>query len=162
MTRLTILVLWALAALPTVAQEPIIDHQPVTCSLPGKPPRICALVADDGEVKRVDVFFRSTLREAYYRSALEWDGVRYCATLPIPGKKTAALDYHLRAIDDQAGSKRTIDFELRIDAACEFPVFDDDPERAARLVFFATTAKQGRKLRDFEVAGVRFVPIGRR
>ncbi len=153
------------AAGPTAADKPIIDHQPVVCSVPEAHPRICALVADDGAVKKVDVFFRARGQAAFYRSRMDFDAINYCATLPIPSKSTSIVEYYVRAIDDEALIERTIDFKMAVDpdSSCEFPVVDQDPERASRLVVYATIPKQGKKIKGFERAGIaRFVPVKKR
>ncbi len=147
---------------PLLADKPVIDHQPVVCSLPGKHPRICALVADDGAVKKVDVFFRASGQKAFYRSELAWDAIRYCATLPVPQRSTPVVEYYIRAIDDQALIERTIDFRIVVDPnrSCEYPVIDEDPERISRLVVHATVPRQGKKIRGFERRGIaRFIPV---
>ncbi len=152
-------------ALPLFADKPVIDHQPVVCSLPEKHPRICALVADDGAVRKVDVFFRAEGQTAFYRSEMVWDGIRYCATLPVPLKSISIVEYYVRAIDDEVLIERTIDFRMAVDPnrSCEYPVIDQDPERTSRLVVHATVAKQGRKIRGFERTGIaRFVPVKKR
>lgn len=155
----------AICALPALAEKPVIDHQPVVCSLPEAHPRICALAADDGAVRRVDVFFRAQGQKAFYRSKMEWDAIRYCATLPVPQRSVKVVDYYIRAIDDEVQLERTIDFQISVDpnTSCEYPVIDQDPERTSRLVVYATVAKQGKKIRGFERDGIaRFVPVKKR
>lgn len=147
------------------ADKPFIEHQPIVCSLAEKHPRVCALVADDGAVKKVDVFFRAAGQTAFYRSEMIFDAIRYCATLPVPKKSVSIVEYYIRAIDDEALIERTIDFRIDVDPAksCEYPVIDDDPERTSQLVVHATVVKQGKKLRAFDKRGVlRFVPVGKR
>lgn len=165
MRRLTAALVLAGCAVPLSADKPLIDHQPVVCSLPGKHPRICALVADDGAVKKVDVFFRAAGQKAFYRSEMVWDAIRYCATLPVPARSTSTVEYYIRAIDNQALIERTIDFRMTSDpgASCEYPVIDDDPERTSRLVVYATIPRQGKKIRGFERTGIaRFIPVRKR
>ena len=60
----------AVTAVSAVNDEPLIDHQPVECTVPEKNARICAYVLDDGEVKRVRVYFRSQNQDAYYWSEI--------------------------------------------------------------------------------------------
>jgi hypothetical protein len=44
------------------------------------------------------------------------------------------------------------------DGVCEFPPVERDPARAASIVVFASSPKQGKKLPDgFATAGVSFV-----
>ncbi len=148
-----------------MADEPIIDHQPVSCSLPGKNPRVCALIADDGAVKKAEVYFRAIGQKSFYRIPMTFDAVRYCATLPVPKKSVTAVQYYVRVIDDEALVERTIDHRIALDAGstCEFPVIDEDPERVSRIVVHATEPKQGKKIRSFEPRSVaRFVPFPKR
>jgi hypothetical protein len=147
------------------ADKPFIDHQPVVCSPPGKNSRICAVVADDGVVKRVEVFFRAVGQKAFYRSEMSWDAIRYCATLPLPHKSVRAIEYYVWVIDDEVLIERTPDQRISVDPgrSCEYPVIDDDPERISRLVVYATTPKQGKKIRSFKPTGiVRFVAAKKR
>ena len=163
--RHTLALVLVACTLPLFADKPVIDHQPVVCSVPAAHPRVCALVADDGAVKKVDVFFRAQGQEAFYRSRMDFDAINYCASLPIPSESTRIVEYYVRAIDDEVLIERTIDFKMEVDpdASCEYPVIDRDPERTSRLVVYATIPKQGKKIKGFERASVaRFVPVKKR
>ncbi len=153
-----------LAALPAFAVDPVIDHQPVPCSLPGEHPRICATIADDGEVKRARVYFRPAGEAAYYFSEMALDFRDFCATLPIPDDSTRVVEYHVWTVDDDLGTKRTTDQPMTVDPeqSCPSPVIDQDPERTANLVVFATTREQGKKLEGFRAEGVDFRRIEKR
>ena len=152
------------AALPASAADPIIDHQPQPCSLPGEHPRICATIADDGVVKRARVYFRAVGRAAFYYAEMELDFREFCATLPIPEAATRGVEYHVWAVDDELATKRTTDVRMTVDpgGSCPSPVIDRDPERTSRLVVFATTRDQGKKLADFDGRGVDFRPVEKR
>jgi hypothetical protein len=143
-------------------EEPIVDHQPVVCSLPGKNARICAYVADDGEVKRTRAYFRPAGKELFYWTEMTFDGIQYCATLPIAKSDVKGVDYYIWTIDDNFESTRTRTYTLSVvpEVPCEYPVFDDDPERTANLQVNATSPKQGDTLEDFSDKGVvRYVPV---
>jgi hypothetical protein len=147
------------------ADEPIIDHQPVICSLQERNPRICTYVADDGEVKKVRVYFRAEKQEAFYWSEMSFDGIQYCATIPVAKKSVRAVEYYIWAIDDNFESQRTRTHKTSVAAEtpCEYPVYDEDPARTSNLVVYATSSKQGDSIRDFEKDGiVRFVPVAKR
>lgn len=149
----------------SIADEPLIDHQPVVCSLPEKNARICTYVADDGEVKKTRVYFRAQGQEAYYWSEMVFDGIQYCATLPVAKSKVSKVEYYIWAIDDNFESQRTRTFTMSVspNTACEYPVFDEDPERIANLTVYATSPKQGDTIEDFEKDGVvHFVAARRR
>jgi hypothetical protein len=147
------------------SEEPILDHQPVLCSLPGKNPRVCAYVADDGEVKRTRAYFRAAGKELFYWTEMTFDGIQYCATLPIANGDIKGVDYYIWTIDDSFESKRTRTYTISVvpEVPCEYPVFDDDPERTAHLEVNATSPKQGETLEDFSSKGVvKYVPLTRK
>ena len=144
------------------AEEPTIDHQPVDCSTPEKNTRICAYVLDDGEVKRVRVYFRAEKQEAFYWSDMTFDGIQFCATLPVAKKGVATLEYYVWAVDNDFQSTRTRSnlVSLSPAAPCAFPVIDEEPERIANLVVNATSEKQGTAIQEFEERGItQFVPL---
>jgi len=143
-------------------EEPIVDHQPVVCSLPGKNARICAYVADDGEVKRTRAYFRPAGKELFYWTEMTFDGIQYCATLPIAQSDVKGVDYYIWTIDDNFESTRTRTYTISVvpEVTCEYPVFDDDPERTSNLEVNATSPKQGDTLEDFSDKGVvKYVPV---
>ena len=158
------LVIFAAATIAR-ADEPVIDHQPVECSVPEKNPRICAYVLDDGEVKRVRVYFRAKRQDAYYWSDMTFDGIQFCATLPIAKGNVRGVDYYVWAVDDEFQITRTRPHEISLQqtASCSYPVIDEDPERISQLVVHATSDKQGKKIKEFEEDSVaRFVPVRKR
>jgi hypothetical protein len=143
-------------------EEPTIDHQPVECSTPEKNARICAYVLDDGEVKRVRVYFRAEKQEAFYWSDMAFDGIQFCATLPVAKKSVSTLEYYVWAVDDKFQSTRTRSnlVSLSPTAPCAFPVIDEEPERISNLVVNATSEKQGKAIEEFEERGItQFVPL---
>jgi hypothetical protein len=157
------LLLASLAALfPAPAEEPTIDHQPVECSTPEKNTRICAYVLDDGEVKRVRAYFRAEKQEAFYWSDMAFDGIQFCATLPVAKKNVSTLEYYVWAVDDgfQSVRTRTYPVSLSPTSPCAFPVVDEEPERIGKLVVNATSEKQGTSIEEFEERGIiQFVPL---
>jgi len=136
----------------SLADEPTLDHQPVECTVAEKNPRICAYVLDDGEIKRVRVYFRSDRQDAYYWSKMVFDGIQFCATLPLAKGDVQAIDYYVWTVDDEFQITRTRPYEISLSktASCSYPVIDEDPERIANLVVNATSATQGDKIKDFE------------
>ncbi len=147
------------------AEEPLIDHQPVICSIREKNPRICTFVADDGEIKKVRVYFKAEKQEAFYWSQMSFDGIQYCATLPVPKKSVRGVEYYIWAIDDGFESQRTRTHKINLipESPCEYPVFDDDPVRTSDLAVHATSPKQGNEIKEFEKVGIsHFVPAAKR
>ena len=151
-----------LTASLALGEEPTIDHQPVECSTPERNTRVCAYVLDDGEVKRVRAYFRAEKQEAFYWSDMAFDGIQFCATLPVAKKNVATLEYYIWAVDDEFQSVRTRTYPVSLSptAPCAFPVVDEEPDRIAKLVVNATSEKQGTAIEEFEERGiVQFVPL---
>jgi hypothetical protein len=143
------------------SEEPVIDHQPVECSVPEKNTRICAYVLDDSEVKRVRVYFRAEDQDAFYWSDMAFDGIQFCATLPVAEKKISQIEYYVWAVDDEFQSVRTRNYDVSLSptSPCAYPVVDEDPARTSNLVVHATSRKQGKEIKGFESRGiVEFVP----
>lgn len=150
---------------PLVAEEPTLDHQPVDCSVPEKNARVCSYVLDDGEVKRVRTYFRAEDQEAFYFSEMAFDGIQFCATLPVAKKNVRHIEYYVWAVDDEFQSSRTRNYKISLvpSSPCAYPVVDEDPERIANIVVNATSAKQGTKIKEFEEQGiVQFNPAKKR
>jgi hypothetical protein len=138
------------------AEEPVVDHQPIECSVPEKNTRVCAYVLDDGEVKRVRTYFRAEKQEAFYYSDMAFDGIQFCATLPVVTKNVPRLEYYIWAVDDEFMSSRTRSYSVSFlpTSPCSYPVIDEDPERIQKLVVYATSEKQGKKIEGFEETGI--------
>jgi hypothetical protein len=100
-------------------------------------------------VKRVRVYFRSNRQDAYYWSEMAFDGIQFCATLPVAKGNIRAIDYYVWAVDDEFQITRTRPYEIsmRESSSCSYPVIDEDPTRIASLVVNATSEKQGDKKR---------------
>lgn len=149
---------------PSAADPPLIDHQQVPCSLPGKHPRICATIADDGVIKRAKIYFRAAGQSTFYWSEMHLDFRTFCATLPVPDADVTEVQYYLWAIDDGLEIERTNDLAMTVDpnASCDHPVIDEDPQRTSSLEVHATSHKQGKKLRGFADDGVTFHRVKKR
>ena len=165
MVRTSLIAAVLLLAASLEADEPVVDHQPVVCSIPGKHARICSYVADDGEVKRVRVYFRAENEDAFYYSDMAFDGIQYCATLPVPKGSVKVVEYYVWAVDDEFHAQRTRTYKIFFvpESPCEYPVLDEDPERTSSLVVHATSSKQGDSVEGFEADGIReLVTLGRK
>ena len=150
-----------LPALTPADEAPVVDHQPVLCTLPEKPLSICAEISDDGSVARARVYFRKTGSDYYAFVDMVFTGVSYCATVPAPREKTKAVEYYVQAVDDGYQPTRTSTYQVQVQPPCEFPPLEKDPAKAAAIKVFATHKKQGKKLDGgFVAAGVTFVPAG--
>jgi hypothetical protein len=154
----------AFALLPALAladEPPLVDHQPVLCTVPEKPLSLCAEISDDGSVATARLYFRKAGEDYYAFVDMVFTGVSYCATVPAPREKTKAVEYYVQAVDDGYQPTRTSTHQIQVQSACEFPPLEKDPAKAAAIKVFATHKKQGKKLDGgFVAAGVTFVPAG--
>ena len=159
---LTVPALLVAPAVSAVADElPVVDHQPVLCTVPEKPLYLCAEISDDGSVARARLYFRRAGEDFYAFVDMAFTGVAYCGTLPAPRAKTKAVEYYVQAVDDAYQPARSSTFQIQVQPACEFPAVEKDPAKAAAIRVFATNKKQGRKLDGaFVATGVTFVPAG--
>jgi hypothetical protein len=161
-TELLLLAVLALGAASWADEPPEVDHQPVPCTIPDKPFSICARVSDDNEVAKARVFFRRGGEDYYAFVDMQFDGIKYCATIPAPLEgKMSTVEYYVEAIDNAYQSKRTSTYQIAVQpqGVCEFPPVEKDPARASAITVHATHKKQGKKLDDaFSNAGVTFVP----
>ena len=117
------------------------------------------------EESHPDPVERSDRQDAYYWSEMAFDGIQFCATLPVAKNNVKAIDYYVWAVDDEFQTSRTRPHEIsmRQSSSCSYPVIDEDPERISHLVVNATSAKQGDKIKDFEEQGIsQFIPAKKR
>jgi hypothetical protein len=163
MTRVRAVAL--LLALPVVAaaEPPIVEHQPVPCTIPNKPMSLCASITDDSQVAKARVFFRKTGEKFWYVTDMSFAGMSYCGTVPaLRENRAKSLEYYIQGIDDSYDSQRTSTFVMTVqpEAQCDFPPVEKDPARAAAVTVQATDKKQGKKISDdFAPTGVAFVPV---
>ena len=162
----TALVVVAALGLPLAAaadDPPVVDHQPVPCTLPGKAISLCASVSDDNEVAKARIYFRRAGEDFYNFVDMQFGGTNYCGTLPAPLEgRVLAVEYYIQAVDNAYQPTRTSTFRMNVqtEGACEFPPIEKDTARAASIKVFATHKKQGKKLDEaFSSTGVTFVPI---
>ena len=154
-----------LAALPAAADDPPdVEFQPVPCTVPGQPISLCAGVSDDLEVAKARIYFRATGDEYFSHVDMTFGGIDYCGTLPAPREgKLKSLEYYVQAVDSGYQTKRTSTFQMLVqpEGVCGFPPLQKDPQKAGSIVVHATHKKQGGKLpKQFDPAGVTFVPFG--
>jgi len=142
---------------------PVVEHQPVPCTIPGRVISLCANVSDDGEVAKARIYFRRAGQDFYSFVDMEFGGINYCGTLPAPLEgKVQSIEYYVQAVDKAYQPTRTSTYQLNLqpEGVCEFPPVEKDAQRAAAIRVFATNKKQGKKLDDaFSTTGVTFVPI---
>jgi hypothetical protein len=158
---LAALLLVLAAAAARGGEPPLVEHHPVPCTIPGKPISLCATITDDGQVAKARGYFRPAGEKLYSFVDMTFGGIQFCATLPAPREgKLKSIEYYVQGIDDEYDSKRTSTYQMSVlpDGMCEFPPVERDPSRAASIVVYATSPKQGKKLPDeFATAGVSFV-----
>ena len=158
------LALASLAAPLALADDPpVIEHQPVPCTIAGKAISLCANVTDDGQVAKARIYFRAAGEQYYSFVDMVFLGLKHCGTVPAPREGAVkAIEYYVQAIDDQYQPARlsTYQMNLQPEGVCEFPPLETDRSRAAAITVYATHKKQGKKLSDaFDASGVTFVPI---
>jgi hypothetical protein len=160
-TFLTSLMLLVLASAALADDPPLVEHQPVPCTIPDKPMAICAAISDDAMINLARVYFRQRGERYFSYAEMSFTGLQYCATLPAPREgKLEAIEYYLQAVDDAFQVRRTSTFQMTVQSpeVCGFPPLEKDPEKAASLTVHATHEKQGDKLDgDFVREGVHFV-----
>jgi hypothetical protein len=166
MIRVRVLAVASLLVLPRAAaadDPPAVDHQPVPCTVPGKPMSICASISDDVQVVTARVYFRKAGQDFFYFVDMGFTGLNYCATLPAPREgKIRSIEYYVQAMDNQLQPTRTSTFQLAVqpENICEFPPVEKDAKKAAAIKVFAMNKKQGKKLDDsFVETGVTYVPV---
>lgn len=152
------------AALPALGDDPpLVEHQPLPCSVPDKPIAVCATASDDSQVAKVRAFFRREGQDYYSFVELAFTGLNHCGTLPAPRTgKLRVIEYYVQAVDDQYQPARSSTYRIQIqpEGVCEFPPIETDPQRLGAITVFASHKKQGKKLDDaFSGAGVTFVPV---
>jgi hypothetical protein len=148
------------------AESPTVEHQPLPCTIPGKPVSVCATITDDKQVAKARVYFRPAGEKFYSFVEMAFGGINFCGTLPPPReRKIDSIEYYVQGVDDEYDAQRTSTFQMNVlpEGVCEFPPLEKDPARAAAIVVHATSPKQGKKLHDaFAPAGVSFVPMAGR
>jgi len=169
MRRSCSILVFSLLVLPVAAtadDPPVIEHQPVPCTVSGQAISLCAAVSDDAMVAKARVYFRREGERFYNAVDMVFDGVKYCATLPAPREgRVKVIEYYAQATDDQFQPQRTSTFQMAVrpEGGCEFPPLEKNPQRAAAITVFATNRKQGSKLdAAFQGPGVTFVPFAGR
>ncbi len=157
------LAVWALPLATAADDPPVIEHQPVPCTLPSKAISLCAAVSDDSMVATARIYFRPAGEDFYSFVDMTFGGISYCGTLPAPREgKVKVIEYYLQAVDDQYQPTRTSTFQMNVqpEGMCEFPPIEKDVAKAAAIKVFATNRKQGSKMHDaFVTTGVTFVPV---
>jgi hypothetical protein len=155
-----------LAPLAARADDPpSVEFQPTPCSVPDKPIRLCASVADDNQVGAARIYFRPAGEKYFSFVDMAFGGINYCGTIPAPREgKVKTLEYYVQAMDNAYQAQRTSTYQLAIQAegVCQFPPVETDAARVSSIKVYATSDKQGKKLPDeFSETGVTFVPVKR-
>jgi hypothetical protein len=166
-SRLLLLVMATVApAFARADDPPVIDHQPVPCTVAAKAISLCASISDDRNVSAARLYFRRAGADFYSFVDMTFGGINYCGTLPAPREgKLKVIEYYVQAVDDQFQAQRTSTFQLNVvpEGKCEFEPTEKDAKRAAAIRVFATNKKQGARLDDaFDRTGVTYVPLGAR
>ncbi len=164
--RLCFVAVWLLFASPALCDDPPdVEFQPVPCSLPDRPIKLCGGISDDVQVAKASIYFRKARDKYFSYVEMTFGGLNYCGTLPAPKEgKVKSLEYYIQAVDTAYQATRSSTYQLAIQAegVCQFPPVETDPARASAITVYATHKKQGKKLpKDFVDTGVTFVPVAR-
>ncbi len=144
-----VLLLPAQPVSPGSGQPPTIELDTGPCARPATRPWICARIFDDGTITKVRALFRARGSEPFYWTEMRFEGSRYCASLPLPSKKTRAIDFYVEAVDDEYELSRSRDQQLEIDAGCKV---EPAPEPEGPACVGTTTAHQPDKPAGFEAS----------
>jgi Flp pilus assembly protein TadD len=112
-----------------------IEHQPLTCAIPGRTPLLEARVVGTAAPASVRVRF-SSLGSAYqYSVRMKADGDRWVTRLPKPKAGLASFSYTIDATDNAAASARTDEITVPVKAsAADCPGASAPPVHEALLV----------------------------
>ncbi len=98
---------------------PEIGHAPFECISRGTYPRVEASVASAHVVARTRVYFRAHLeRDWYFVDMKASDAGRFITYLPKPLPDTQRIDYYVYALDSEAQTTQTREFEPAVSTYC--------------------------------------------
>ena len=161
---IAVLLLALLPGLASADDPPVIEHQPVPCTVAAKTISLCAAISDDQNVSAARLYFRRAGEEFYSFVDMIFGGLNYCGTLPAPREgKLKVIEYYVQAVDDAFQTQRTSTFQLQVlsEGQCEFPPLEKDQKRAAAIKVFGTNKKQAPRLDEaFDRTGVTYIPLG--
>jgi hypothetical protein len=105
-------------AVPARAAGPALDHQPVSCLVAEKYPRLTACVLAPDDVARARVFFRPEGSTAWYHVLMEREAAAACfsGVLPKPKRQLVGrhVEYYVEAADRGFDTSRTAQHAARV------------------------------------------------
>jgi hypothetical protein len=118
MHRISIGLALLVAAIPSLAQGPAIEHAPVGCVVADKFPLFEARVSPAESVGRARVYFRGS-GNAYYTVEMKPESGTFRAVLPKPKKDLGQVHYYIEVVNQAFAESRTAEYvaEVAGDAA---------------------------------------------
>ncbi|MET0551975.1 MAG: PKD domain-containing protein [Vicinamibacteria bacterium] len=109
-------VLGAPAVPMAMAQAMGIEHQPVSCLVAGKFPRMAACVPEPDGVGKARVYFRAEGTSAWYHVIMGRDAACFAAALPKPRRELLGrhVEYYVEADHRRLGSPRTPEYRALV------------------------------------------------
>lgn len=90
-----------------------IEHQPVTCAVAGKFPRLEARFSAPETVAAARVVFQGQTA-AWYSVAMKLEGSAFAGVLPQPKKDLQSFRYYIEVTDKALGTNRTAEFTTNV------------------------------------------------
>jgi PKD repeat protein len=93
-----------------------IEHQPVSCLVAGRFPRLSACVSDPEAVGNARVYFRAEGTETWYHVIMGRDAACFSAALPKPKRDLLGrhVEYYVEADHRRLGSPRTPEYQALV------------------------------------------------
>jgi len=98
-------------------QAPIIDHEPVSCAVAEKFPRLVAQFRPEDAMARASVVFQGANTGEWYSVAMRREGSFYSAVLPKPKASLRAFTYYIEVTDTTLAVNRTPDYTTTVVSA---------------------------------------------
>jgi hypothetical protein len=104
------------ASLPSAAEGPAIDHQPLGCVVAGRFPRLEARLAPAESIARARVQFQPQGVRYWYGVDMTASAGVFSAVLPRPKKSLASYRYYIEVTDTALGTTRTAEYTTTVAA----------------------------------------------
>ena len=114
---LSAVVVSAAAAGLASAEGPSIEHQPVSCVVAGRFPRLEARFTPAESIARARVQFQGEGTRHWYGVAMKQAGTAFSAVLPQPKKSLKSYRYYIEVTDKALGTSRTAEYNTTVGAS---------------------------------------------
>jgi len=106
-------ILFAVIALPSRAQTPKIEHQPVACASADRFARLEARFLPTESVAVARIVFQGQTADCY-SVAMKPEGAGFAGVLPKPKKSLKSFRYYIEVTDKALGTTRTADYTAAV------------------------------------------------